>query len=270
MSNYFKSKPKGIYNNADDSYANNHNFYIEIYPVHVSKTEASAEDSSATTGIKFKAFLTQFDDQFEASFDGENVFGRMDAIQVYRGTTRRISLSWDVPSGNHTEAITNLRKCSKLMSYMYPVYQSVDPQNPQGRVLTSPPLFRVKFANLITNTANGRGGAVGADASESGLLGTINGFTYTPDLESGFFTDKSNGDLLPQTISLSCDFVVMHDHPLGWDEQGKKAQPSFPYGQPEDASEQSTRSGGNDGSEIGNRIEQSDTLNATNATGGQN
>ena len=116
---------------------------------------------------------------------------------------------------------------------MYPVYQSLDPNNTSGKVLTSPPLFRVKFANLITNTSKGDS-AMGSSAKDYGLLGTIQGFTYSPDLESGFFTSNDNahgGDLLPQTISLSCDFSVIHDHELGFDQKGDKAITNFPYGE---------------------------------------
>ena len=213
---------QSILNNVDDAIANKNKFYIEIYPIHAQGGSSSKES------VKFKAFLTQFDDQFQANFAGEDVFGRMDPIQVYKGTTRSISLSWDVPSMNEKEAKSNLQKCSDLMTMLYPVYQKLGPSDGQGRVMTAPPLFRIKFANLITNAAV-LGGATGAPAKEAGLFGTINGFSYSPDLDSGFLTSE-DGDLLPQTISLGCQFTVVHDHELGWDQNGNKAQPNFPYG----------------------------------------
>ncbi len=240
MANVFNSKvgANSKYTAADDAYANKNGFYIEIFPVHAAGAEP----------VRFKAFLTQFDDQYSADFSAENVFGRMDAIQVYRGTTRNISLSWDVPSANHNEARENLKKCSRLMSYMYPVYQKLDQDNTSGKVLTSPPLFKVKFANLITNTSKG-GSAVKSSAKDAGLLGTIQGFTYSPDLDSGFFTSQEtghDGDLLPQTISLSCNFSVIHDHALGFDQDGKKAEPLFPYGQNDQTGNSGTQTiGGN-------------------------
>lgn len=224
----FKSKNEGgTYVSYDDSEGNLNGFYIEIYPIHAQAAKTSAS-------VTFKAFLKQFDDQYTADFTPQEVFGRMDAIQVYRGTARTITLSWDVPSSSHEEAEENLKKCSKLMSYMYPVYQSLGTNSSSGRVMTAPPLFRIKFANLITNAT--KGSAIGVSAKEAGLLGTISGFTYSPDLDSGFFTSKKvgmKGDLLPQTISLSCNFKVIHDHPLGFNESGEKAQSKFPYGQDE-------------------------------------
>lgn len=181
--------------------------------------------------VAFKAFVTQFDDQYQTEFSQEQVFGRMDSIQTYRGTTRQINLSWDVPSSSEMEAEIHLERCSTLMTMLYPVYTNTADKNSQGKILTAPPVFKIKFANLITNTAS-RTAAGGVE--ENGLFGTISGFSYTPDMESGFFT-RSNGDLLPQTISLSCTFTVVHTHDLGWENKGeiKKANENFPYGSSE-------------------------------------
>ncbi len=208
------------YNSADDKLANSKGLFLEIFHVPSEKS------------VKFKAFITQFDDQFQTEFAGETVFGRMDPIQVYKGTTRQISLSWDVPSASELEAQENLKKCSLLMNMLYPVYNTTGDQQ---RIMTSPPIFKIKFANLITNA---RGGTTpGGTAKDSGLFGTISGFNYTPDMESGFIEvkDPSSGSnkvsLLPQTISLSCLFTVVHDHPLGWKQTGEQEQPNYPYGQ---------------------------------------
>lgn len=205
------------YNSADDKLANSKGLYLEIFHV---PTERS---------VKFKAFITQFDDQFQTEFAGETVFGRMDPIQVYKGTTRQISLSWDVPSASEYEAQQNLEKCSLLMNMLYPVYNTTGEQQ---RIMTAPPIFKIKFANLITNT---RGKAPGGNAKDSGLFGTISGFSYSPDMESGFIEVKERNSskvtLLPQTISLSCMFTVVHDHPLGWKQTGEQESPLYPYGQ---------------------------------------
>ena len=205
------------YNSADDKLANSKGLYLEIFHVPTEKS------------VKFKAFITQFDDQFQTEFAGETVFGRMDPIQVYKGTTRQISLSWDVPSASELEAQQNLEKCSLLMNMLYPVYNSTGEQQ---RIMTSPPIFKIKFANLITNS---RGKTPGGTAKDSGLFGTISGFNYTPDMESGFIEVKERGSnkvsLLPQTISLSCLFTVVHDHPLGWKQTGEQESPLYPYGQ---------------------------------------
>ena len=228
----FKSKQnQGLLNTADDLYANKYKYYIELYHVPSGET------------VRFKAFLSQFDDQFQSDFAPEQVFGRMDSIQVYKGTTRQISLSWDVPSASEFEAVENIKKCSKLMNMLYPVYRKT--ASGQGKILNAPPVFKLKFANLIRN-AGGNSMGVGGDAKSSGLFGTISGFSYSPDMNSGFIEvplDDSGqlglsalGDdlnLVPQTISLSCQFTVVHTHDLGFeDTSGKprKINHNYPYG----------------------------------------
>jgi len=67
-------------------------------------------------------------------------------------------------------------------------------------------------------------------ASISGLVGTVSGFTYEPDIEVGFFGDGVGGELYPQTIKLACEYTVLHTHKLGWDSKdGTKRSPQFPY-----------------------------------------
>ena len=63
-----------------------------------------------------------------------------------------------------------------------------------------------------------------------GLVGTVSGFTYEPDIEVGFFSDGTGGELYPQTIKLACEYTVLHTHKLGWSSvDGKKRTNAFPY-----------------------------------------
>ena len=74
--------------------------------------------------------------------------------------------------------------------------------------------------------------SVGNSAAKfDGLVGSISGFTYEPDIDVGFFSDGTGGELYPQTIKLACEFTVMHTHKLGW-EKNEKRTPLFPYGSP--------------------------------------
>ena len=100
-------KGPGTYNYdpRDDLYANKNSFYIDIFHV-------PSGDS-----VQFKAFVTQFDDQFQSEFGSEEVFGRMDSIQVYKGTTRQIGLGWDVPSASEHEAVENMKKCANFIKF---------------------------------------------------------------------------------------------------------------------------------------------------------
>lgn len=225
---YFDSKT--THPDPTDTMANKEGRNLAIEIMHVPSGEI----------VKFKAFITQFDDQYQTEFNQEQVYGRMDAIQSYRGTTRQINLSWDVPSSSEEEAKVHMSRCSTLMNMLYPVYSKsgTGTGDTDGKVISAPPIFRMKFANLIASTSSG---AAGGGVAQNGLFGTISGFSYSPDFDSGFFIFEEEGasdsTVIPQTISLSCTFTVIHTHDLGWEQATNEngaatvqANEMYPYG----------------------------------------
>jgi len=227
-----------------DHLANNQGQVIKLYHIPTKRH------------VWFKAFITTFTDQYTSEWNSEEVYGRMDPIQTFKGTKRTISLGWDVPASSFEEARDNLKRASLLVSMLYPTYEKA---GGGASTIVSPPFFKLKFMNLIQN-ANNPGTPLGT-AKESGLLGTIGGFTYEPDLESGFFQPIDNFEgplrpgqkgydfrhklvhtddlnkLFPQTIKFQCEFTVLHQHELGFTPDGKDAEGGFnkfPYTKPKD------------------------------------
>ena len=194
--------------------ANGKQYYIEFYHVPSKKS------------LKFKAYLTNFTDKFSSEWNSEDVYGRMDPIVGFKGTKRNISLEWDVPAASVQEAEENLGRCSTLFKMLYPSFSGAEP----GAVVASPPLFRVRFVNLIHDGSGGSGSGV-SSAAESGLVCTIDGFQYSPEIDDGFF-EPAVGIVYPQSISLSCDMTILHTHALGWTGEGTDRQggEAFPYG----------------------------------------
>ena len=111
--------------------ANDKQYYIDFYHIPTGKS------------VQFKAYLTDLTDKFEASWDSQEVYGRMDPILSYKGTKRSISLEWEVPASSVEEAKENLQMCTGLFNMLYPVYS----ENKPGATVTTPPLFRVRFIN---------------------------------------------------------------------------------------------------------------------------
>ena len=92
------------------------------------------------------------------------------------------------------------------------------------------PLFKVRFINLVRDAASSTGAsAVAGSASESGLVCSIAGFNYSPDIDAGFL-HAGAGEVYPQTIKLTADLIVMHTHGLGYGQDGSRRQANFPYG----------------------------------------
>ena len=194
---------------------------------YVDKTNAKLQIISVPTKflLEFPAFLTDFSQTFDAKWNTEEVFGRMDPIATYQGTKRTMSLGFDLPAGSLEEAKKNLEGCSELIKMVYPVYKSfkiadkkeiktvttndqgvvntnIDkiPAQYSGPILSKSPLVRIKFANLIT----------GVDPS--GLLGWISGLSWKPNLEMGMFAAENK--FYPKVIALSFSFNILHEQTL--------------------------------------------------------
>jgi len=210
-----------LFTDGSDDLNNEGGYEIKIHHVPTGKN------------VKFKAWVTSFSDSYQSNWNTEDVYGRMDPISTFQNTRRTISLSWDVVAASEAEAKTNMSKCEKLFRMLYPSYES-GPDNASN--IRQAPLFKIKFGNLIS----GVGGGAAASAGTSGLLGTLGGFEYAPDFESGFFT-PGKATMYPQMISLNAEFQVLHNFPLGWKaDKGKKKEfrtENFPYGKKSVASD---------------------------------
>ena len=161
--------------------------------------------------VAFKAWVTEFSDQFQSSWNSEEVYGRMDPIQTFKSTKRVIQLSWDVVAASEHEAITNMKNSNTLLRFLYPRYN--------GAALSAPPLLRLKFANLVHSVGS----------SHKGLLGTVEGFNYTPDFEAGVF-DSTKGKIYPKVIKFTCSFTALHEAQMDAGTVGVgESLPHFPH-----------------------------------------
>lgn len=149
--------------------------------------------------IQFLAFVTDFSDQKTSSWNSQEIYGRMDPIYNYRNTTRKISIGFDVPSYDAAEAKENLGKSTYLSSWLYPIYNSSPLSGKGVRLISSPPLFRLKFSNFTEG--------------ENGVLGWIDGYTFKPEFDAGLFVDSNN--ILPKLFKVSFTLNVIHEQDLG-------------------------------------------------------
>ena len=174
--------------------------------------------------IGFKAFITKFSDNFTSKWNEESVYGRMDPIPVFENTVRRIELGFDVIAGSLAEAKLNLANIDKFVQCLYPTYEKVNGFN----VLSTAPVWRVKFANLISRTNSGI-----SSVKRSGLMSYISGFNFEPDLEPGVIMDDDK--IYPKLIRMNLSLGILHEHTPGFVAAGKKAKFAsgkhvFPYG----------------------------------------
>ena len=160
--------------------------------------------------FSFPAFVTDFSDSFKSNWTPQEIYGKMDPVSTFKNTARTIQLSIDIPSTNITMAMDSMISIDNLIKGLYPIY---DDSGKNGiATIAAPPLFRIKFANYITNVVTG-----------DGLLGYLQGFDFKPDMNAGQFIE--NNVLYPKLLKASFSFNVLHEHPLGSAMVGNKPLP---------------------------------------------
>lgn len=211
---------------------------------YINTTGAKLEITSMATNyyVEFPAFLTDFSQTFDASWNTEDVYGRMDPIATYQGTKRTMSLGFDLPAGSIAEAKDNLANCSMLTKMVYPVYSVNDrlikkdyvhntkPKGEQLREVSKKGQY-IKYRNgkepnetygdlyqRGTNHVLSKPPLVRVkfanliEFSQKGLLGWITGLSWKPNLEMGMFTE--NKEFFPKIISISFSFNILHEQRL--------------------------------------------------------
>ena len=180
----------------------------------------------------FVSYITSYSDTFGPKFSPEEVYGRMDPIYTYSGTSRSIQLGFNVVSASAREAVRNLQELQSLARFLYPTYQKLGKETGgnQATMIGASPLLRVAWSNWISNNMG------------QGLLVAPNNLSITPQFsKTGMigFNQTTEGKasqsegLLPLEIQVSMQFGVIHDYNLGYDEKGdnyNKEFSQFPYG----------------------------------------
>lgn len=201
--------------------------------------------------VYFKAFITAYNETFTPNFNSTEVFGRVDAIQQYKSTTRNITLGWKLPAASESEAYENLGRVQELINMLYPSYLNVD----NALTISEAPLVRLKVMNLLTSNP-GNNFIEGEEAEEiekynirsdsysnqyvkyrstddsrEGMLGVITSCTVNHNLEGpdGVFqrTDRIDfgteqmipNTILPKLIDVNISFVPLHEYTPGVDNE---------------------------------------------------
>ena len=188
--------------------------------------------------VFFKAFITAFNETYTPNFNSIEVFGRTDAIQQYKGTSRNITLAWKLPAASESEAYENLGRVQKLLQMLYPNYENIN----NSLTLSESPLIRLKIMNLLTKEQNSLNeGKDQMDViknqsdlfvqykstkdSSNGLLGVITSCAINHNLEGtdGVFY-KTENTVLPKLIDINISFSPIHEETITPDST------VYPYG----------------------------------------
>lgn len=176
---------------------------IKIKPLHLDHPDARE--------VYFPAIITEFSNKIEPKWNEEEVYARMDPLATYKNTTRKISFAFRVISNNIEEAQINMGYLQALLQYQYPRFKDYGgKEGSKGpSVLQSPPFFEIRFMNIIMS----------AQTPNTGLQGYISNIqhnvTFGQQNNSQIF-DNTNDRLHFSDFTISIDFVVLHEKPIGW------------------------------------------------------
>ena len=197
---------------------------------------------SLFTGVRadFKAFVTNFVDNFNSSWASDQPYGKADPIRKFAGTQRSMVLSWETVAADEEEAKDNMIRISALTQMLYPMYENrgytgigdagsitlLNSAKAPGAAkasrrwcIAAPPLMTVKFANLIQNEAppdiEGLPGTAAIqkrlhnETFIKGLICAVDGVSINPRVDAGFF-EIAGGILYPKVYGLTCQMTVLH------------------------------------------------------------
>jgi len=184
-----------------------------------------AQDAVASTGVHFPLIvehiatgeaiiiptlkLESFSDTVTPKWNKEAVFGRMDEIATYQGTTRKISMKFKLGESVISEAKVHYEMIRKLMEFQYPVYLN----RSNALTLAKPPLLHIKYANLISAKDKGPLICILESLSFAPILGSdIQQLPYVSLMGK---EQEMESELYPKGYSVSLDMTVLHDEPLG-------------------------------------------------------
>ena len=163
--------------------------------------------------VDFSNFaLTEYQDNVSTKYNEQPVFGRMDPIVTYQGTTRTVSIGVRVQKAARDVM-------SKLSAMQYPTFAETS----NALSISRPPLVRVTLEDLLVDQ-----------------LCAMKGFAFTP--QTGFTAQDSpevrygspskavtnaKGQIIGyepdnfiefKSVTMKFDLVILHEEPVGFDD----------------------------------------------------
>lgn len=109
--------------------------------------------------ISFHAFLASLSDDYAASYDSAEAFGRVEPIKVYKNTIRKIGFSFYIAALSPNDFDSMWIKINKLTTLVYPQFTKGKyvntPDNkylftaPFSQMMSASPMVRVRIGDLI-------------------------------------------------------------------------------------------------------------------------
>lgn len=144
----------------------------EISPQQIAEFEEQLESSympfsfqDMRTGeiLSFHAFIENMQDQFQADYESETGFGRVEPTHIYKSTSRTMAIDFWVIATNPSDHDAMWLKINKLLTFVYPQYTKGRPLSvqtsgtpsvkqkfiqPYSQLIGSSPLIRMRVGDV--------------------------------------------------------------------------------------------------------------------------
>lgn len=153
--------------------------------------------------ISFHAFLASLSDDYTASYDSVEGLGRVEPTKIYKGTTRKIGMSFFVAATNAEDFNHMWYKINKLTTLVYPQYnkgkmllgKDYNFRAPFSQQVAASPLIRIRLGELLRSNYSRFAmarlfGLTDGDTSVLADNGTENKKPVSINLDAPGYTDE--------------------------------------------------------------------------------
>lgn len=121
-----------LYTNNEDAFTNKDLDNIRLYlgknagrdMIKFAFEVISNDNSSMSTKVHFRAFLTNFSDNHSGEWSNQKYMGRGENFYAYQGFTRDVSFQFKVAAQSKQEMLPLYQKLNHIVSSLYPDYQT--------------------------------------------------------------------------------------------------------------------------------------------------
>lgn len=185
--------------------------------------------------VSFHAFLASLSDDYTASYDTSEGFGRVEPVRVYKGTQRKIGLSFYIAALSDNDFDSMWLKINKLTTLLYPQFTEgktiissdgkFQIQAPFSQTIGASPMIRLRVGDLIQSNYSkfnlaklfgyGSAGSVFDGTSSEGFIELAN--VNVPDVymrkRDNAYNDTSGKYLFTTTDKLTNNITNNDDIP---------------------------------------------------------
>ena len=184
--------------------------WISVQPLHVTRKT-----------LYFPSIITEFTDSWSPRWTTANVYGRMDPLSFYNGTSRELTLGFRVISDTHVEASKNMENIERLIQYQYPAYENLaDTDGVLMPVIKAPPYFKFKFMNVV-------GGGKALEGYINGAVQINPGFQSKDQAQ---YFNPSSSKLYFSDVTIVLRIQVLHEELIGHIKSSFQGGKEYPYG----------------------------------------